>query len=146
MSIERQVYSVTTVTANRESVFQSFELGWKVVSEMRKLHEEGYVESLAYVVMPDHLHWMFQLCEKESLSQLMKRLKGRSAMAIVKATGRKGSIWQKGFHDHGIRKEEDLKTLARYIIANPLRAGLVNQIGDYPLWDAVWIVSDNSEL
>ncbi len=31
--------------------------------------------------------------------------------------------------------------VARYIIANPLRAGLVGRVGDYPLWDAVWLSS-----
>jgi len=29
--------------------------------------------------------------------------------------------------------------MARYIVANPLRAGLVERIGDYPLWDATWL-------
>ncbi len=29
--------------------------------------------------------------------------------------------------------------IARYIIANPLHAGLVKQVGDYPFWDAVWL-------
>jgi hypothetical protein len=29
--------------------------------------------------------------------------------------------------------------VARYIVANPLRAGLVEHLGDYPLWDAVWL-------
>ena len=29
--------------------------------------------------------------------------------------------------------------LARYVVANPLRAGLVEKLGDYPLWDAVWV-------
>ncbi len=29
--------------------------------------------------------------------------------------------------------------MARYVVANPLRAGLVERIGDYPLWDAIWV-------
>ena len=29
--------------------------------------------------------------------------------------------------------------VARYIVANPLRAGLVTKIGDYPFWNAVWL-------
>ncbi len=45
----------------------------------------------------------------------------------------------KTFHDRAMRKEEDLKAAARYIVANPLRAGLVERCGDYPLWDAVWL-------
>jgi hypothetical protein len=28
---------------------------------------------------------------------------------------------------------------ARYIVANPLRAGLTRRLGDYPLWDAIWL-------
>ncbi|MCF6281296.1 MAG: hypothetical protein L3J28_03650 [Candidatus Polarisedimenticolaceae bacterium] len=42
-------------------------------------------------------------------------------------------------HDRAIRKEEDLVAIARYIVANPLRAGLVKSIKDYPHWDCVWL-------
>ena len=53
--------------------------------------------------------------------------------------GRVSPVWQRGFYDHAIRREENLRNVARYIVANPLRAGLVQQIGDYPLWDAIWL-------
>lgn len=56
---------------------------------------------------------------------------------MIGSEGRK--IWQAGFHDHAVRREEDLAGIARYIVANPLRAGLVDAIGDYPLWDALWL-------
>ena len=45
----------------------------------------------------------------------------------------------RGLHDHAVRSDEDFRALARYVVANPLRAGLVSQIGDYPLWDAAWL-------
>jgi hypothetical protein len=48
-------------------------------------------------------------------------------------------IWQAGFHDRAMRKEENLQAFARYIVANPVRAGLVNRVGDYPHWDAMWL-------
>ncbi len=97
------------------------------------------VFSLAWVVMPDHLHWLIEL-GPQPLAPLMQRLKSRSAIAINGAAGRNGKrLWQKGFHDHALRNDEDLKGLARYIVANPMRAGLVRRIGDYPLWDAVWL-------
>jgi hypothetical protein len=54
-------------------------------------------------------------------------------------TGRCGPLWQTGYHDRAIRDGEDLLPFARYIVANPLRAGLVEKIGDYPLWDASWL-------
>jgi len=70
---------------------------------------------------------------KGKLSDAVKLLKGRSARAIGAA------IWQPNYYDHGLRHDEDLRKIARYIVANPLRAKLVAQIGDYPLWDAVWL-------
>jgi REP element-mobilizing transposase RayT len=105
---------------------------------MRLLHEQADLHSLAWVVMPDHLHWLVEL-GPQPLATLMQRLKSRSAIAINKVESRGGRLWQKGFHDRALRSDEDLQSVARYIVANPLRAGLVRRIGDYPLWDAVWV-------
>ena len=70
---------------------------------------------------------------------MVKRLKGISAQRINNYAGRSGSVWQKAYYDRAIRKNEDIKQLSRYIIANPLRAGLVENIGLYSHWDAKWI-------
>lgn len=88
--------------------------------------------------MPDHLHWLIAL-QQGSISDLMRRIKGRSAKRINALVGHQGKLWQDGFHDRALRREEDVLPAARYIVANPLRAGLVRKIGDYSLWDAVWL-------
>ena len=44
----------------------------------------------------------------------------------------------KGYYDHALRKEENVQNIARYIVANPLRADLVKNVGDYPYWYAKW--------
>ena len=93
---------------------------------------------MAWVVMPDHLHWLFQLKEG-TLARTIGSTKSRSALAINRATNNQGALWQSGYHDRAVRDGEDLRNIARYIVANPLRAGLVNNIGDYPLWDASWL-------
>jgi putative transposase len=51
----------------------------------------------------------------------------------------KARYGKKAFYDHAVRKDEDVQGIARYIVANPLRAGLVKHIGYYPLWDAIWL-------
>ena len=89
--------------------------------------------------MPDHVHWLFQLGEAGTLSSVVKGFKARSAQRVNGYLDRQGALWQKGFYDHAVRKEEDIRGIARYIVANPLRAGLVENIGDYPLWDAIWL-------
>lgn len=69
----------------------------------------------------------------------MQSLKGRSAFAINKAYGAKTLMWQKGYHDRGVRAEEDLMEMARYVIDNPIRARLVRHLEDYPLWGCEWM-------
>jgi REP element-mobilizing transposase RayT len=133
-----QIYLLTTVTQNRHPLFNDWRLGRLVVSELKHAEEQSLVQSLAWVVMPDHLHWLIEL-KQNSLSRVMQQVKARSAIAINKATQSQNRVWQRGYHDTSLRTEDDLKKLARYIIANPLRAGLVKRIGDYPLWDAIWL-------
>lgn len=131
-------YLLTTVTHHRLPLFNDLRNGRLLVHEMRRCEQEGLVDSLAWVVMPDHLHWLLTL-NSGTLGQMMKRLKARSSLALKRRQSSSGSIWQPGFHDHALHRDEDLQAAARYIVANPLRAGLVKRIGDYPLWDAIWL-------
>lgn len=133
-----RAYLLTTVTERRRPVFGDWRTGRLLVAELRAEHETGRVESLAWVVMPDHLHWLTILRE-ETLDTLMRRVKSRSAIAINRVLGDSRPLWQKAYHDHAVRAEEGLRAMARYVVANPLRAGLADRLGDYPLWDAVWL-------
>lgn len=134
-----RVYHITVCTENRQPWFRDFACGRVVVNQMYQIHQQQMLSSLAWVLMPDHLHWLLQLGQKQTLSHVIKLFKGRSAAAVNQHLQRQGSLWQRGFHDHALRRDEDQQQVARYIIANPLRAGLVEKIGDYPLWDAIWL-------
>jgi REP element-mobilizing transposase RayT len=51
----------------------------------------------------------------------------------------KGGIWQISFYDHFLRKDEDLRQVANYIVENPVRKGLVDNWRDYELCGSlVW--------
>jgi len=137
-SADNQIYLLTTVTHNREPIFNDVIIGRIVVKTMKNLHDENRISSLAFVIMPDHIHWLLQL-HTEKLDSIMQALKGASANKINHHLKRHGKCWQSGYHDHTIRKEEDLTAVARYIVANPLRAGIVTSIRNYSLWDAIWL-------
>jgi len=132
-----RIYLITCVTHQREPVFAQWNCGRLLARVLMK--ENDRAKTLAYVVMPDHLHWLMQLDDDIALGPLMRTVKGVSSWRINKALNRSGRLWQPGYHDHALCKEDDLVTAARYLVANPLRAGLVKRIGDYPLWDAVWL-------
>ena len=127
-----QVYLVTAVTRDRLPFFDDFYMARMLIGIMREDQARGSHQTLAFVVMPDHLHWLLQL-KQGSLSHLVGRVKSLTGNRI----GR--SVWQDGFHDRALRREEDLPAVARYIVANPVRAGLVERVGQYPHWDAVWL-------
>ena len=75
--------------------------------------------------------------ERWSLSTVVKTLKARSALSINRHLCQHGSLWQRAYYDRAARKDEDIRQIARYIVASPLRAGLVRDIGDYPHWDCI---------
>ena len=136
VSLENQIYLVTFVTLERKHRFKNLFCARLMVSTLRNCRQ---VETLAFVIMPDHVHWMLQLQGNADLSSIVQLVKSVSAHALNRQLERRGSIWQKGFHDHALRREEDIRDVARYIIANPIRAGLVKAVRDYSHWDAVWV-------
>lgn len=137
-SAKGQIYLVTTVTHKRRPHWLDFHAARILVGELRRLDEARWVESLAWVVMPDHLHWLFALAGEQSLDEVIKALKARSALHLNQYRNTQGAVWQKAYHDRALRQEEDLQDVSRYVIANPVRAGLVQSVRDYPHWDCVW--------
>jgi REP element-mobilizing transposase RayT len=67
-------YLITAVVYQRRRVFSDWRLGHLLVAELRRAHEQQWVNSIAWDVMPDHFHWLVQL-EQRSLAQLMQAIK-----------------------------------------------------------------------
>ena len=128
-----QIYLVTAVTLNRQPVFADFAAARVLIGALRTTHTSGHAHTLAFVVMPDHLHWLMGLGEGAELTPVVQAVKSVTAHRLG------GRVWQRGFHDRAVRHEEDLQTMARYVVANPVRAGLVGRVGAYSHWDAVWV-------
>ena len=133
-----RIYAITAVTHCRKALFHDFFVGRLLIDELRLAEAQGLVTSLCWVVMPDHFHWLFQLGHCD-LERLLRQVKSRSAKAINQRLQRSTRVWQSGYHDRALRREDDVRDFARYIVANPLRAGLVKQLANYPLWDAVFL-------
>ena len=138
VSMPGQIYLVTTVTHGRARIFDRFAAARTLIQQLHDMDASGCTRTIAFVVMPDHLHWLMQLSGGASLSEVVRHTKGASSRKLGIQLGG-GRVWQQGFHDHAVRRDEDLKNLARYVIYNPVRAGLVSRPHDYPHWDATWL-------
>ena len=141
-----QVYLVTTVTHQRQRIFldwTSASLACSILSDERDWSD---ARLLCWVLMPDHWHGLIELGSRESLADLLRRGKGKSARAINIASGRTGPVWMPGFQDRALRREESVVEAAGYLVANPLRAGLVDRLGDYPYWDSIWLSAEDADV
>ena len=82
VSLPQQIYHLTVCTYQREPLFSQLQTGRLIVHEFKYLQETQSANSLAWVVMPDHVHWLMQLAETNSLATVLKRFKGRSTHAV----------------------------------------------------------------
>ncbi|ALS99245.1 REP-associated tyrosine transposase [Lacimicrobium alkaliphilum] len=136
-TMEGGEYLITTTTQNRFPFFTDFYLTYQAVYAWLNATPDG-CEWLCWVMMPDHFHGLLKL-HHVPLGKVVKCCKGASARRVNQCINRNGRVWQPAYHDRALRAEEDRINIARYIVANPLRAGLVRKIGDYPFWDSVWL-------
>ena len=123
-------YFLTASIAGRRRIFTNWHRAMLVLDAIRWLHAADRFMVDAAVVMPDHLHLVGQLGES-TLAKVMHTLKSYSAHGLSVA-GVETPVWQKGYHDHGLRDDEDYRARVRYVLQNPLRAGLVQRVEDYP--------------
>jgi REP element-mobilizing transposase RayT len=90
------------------------------------------------LVMPDHVHLILtpladvQRLRIFSLHEILQAIKAYSARRINEQLGRRGQVWQRESFDHVLRCSESLDAKIAYVLANPVRAGLVNLPQEYP--------------
>lgn len=132
-SNKNQIYHIAFTTSNRSPIFSDFSKARILIRILKQSDQQQSTKTLAFVIMPDHVHWLMQIAGSQSLQNIIKSVKSKTSIRLAQR------IWQAGYYDHAIRQEEDMQTIARYIVANPIRAGLVNKVSDYPHWDAIWL-------
>ena len=139
ISIAGQLYLVTFSTHRRQPLFSNPRLAMDAAREINDPRSWQRARLLAWVLRPAHWLGLIELGEGESLPHLMRAFKGNVSRRLRLQWPALGPVWARSFHDRAIRRGEDASAAARYIVLNPLRAGLVRRVGDYPFWDAVWI-------
>ena len=139
-----RIYVVTTVCNRRRPLLSDEAAAQVMVDEFLECERKARCTSMAYVVMPDHIHWMLQLLPGHELSKVVASVKGRASIRINRLNRTRGRFWQPNYYDHAVRREEDLENLAHYLTMNPVRAGLVDQAERYRYWWSAWHPRDRA--
>lgn len=90
-----------------------------------------------FCVMPNHVHVVFAPLKIEneapnSLSSIMQSLKGYTARKANQILEREGAFWHHESYDHVVRDAAEHERIVRYILNNPVKAGLVADRRDWP--------------
>ena len=81
--------------------------------------------------MPDHVHLLLEgVDERADVVEALRLWKQLTGFAWKQRRGTQ--LWQKGFHDRVLRDTDDTRAVVRYVLENPIRAGLVRGVHDYP--------------
>jgi REP element-mobilizing transposase RayT len=123
-------YLLTATAAQRRPLLTVPDHAAIVLDALRWLHDIKRFDVHAAVVMPDHFHVVGALTDL-ALAAIMHSLKSFTAHRLVEI-GFQPPVWQSGYHDRALRDEDDYITSIRYVVENPVRAGLVSRADQYP--------------
>lgn len=126
-----QVRSSHLLTEHVDALRQSF----------RQVRQERPFVIDAIVVLPDHLHTLITLPNKDSdypgrwLAIKSSFTRNLVARGVALTRNRRGeyALWQRRYWEHAIRDEEDFRALADYIHFNPVKHGWAERVRDWPL-------------
>lgn len=110
----------------------------KIIAEAIRFWEGKKLMNHAWSIMPNHVHWVFELLGKDKdsnpvyLQDILQSVKRHTANRINKDEERGGSLWQKESFDTTIRDEKHLYYAIEYTLNNPVSAGLVKDRKDWP--------------
>jgi putative transposase len=124
-------YFLTACTDSRRPIFRDAAVVESVLGHFLRFAARDGFEIIAHCFMPDHAHFLVQGTRLDAhLPRFMNSAKQHLGYGYAKATGVR--LWDKGYYDRVLRDSEATEAVARYILMNPVRAGLVKSAADYP--------------
>ncbi|MGE5243060.1 MAG: REP-associated tyrosine transposase [Betaproteobacteria bacterium] len=128
--IGSQRYFLTFCACNRRTVFTTDVIVTTMLAQISQSSIRHAFAVLAYCFMPDHLHLLLAATSDSAcLIPFAHDAKQRTGFRYRQMTGE--ALWQKGYYEHVVRDDEKTLTIARYIWANPVRAGIVREPREY---------------
>ena len=124
-----RVVALTVCTAERVRWLAEASLAEIVAAEIMRLHADHPV--IGYCLMPDHLHAMVCTGGRPPRA-IVQLLKGRTSRQVRRLRPELAP-WQTGYWDRVVRREDGLFQTLRYMLMNPVRAGLVEDWWEHPL-------------
>ena len=125
-------YHIISRGNNRESVFQDKEDFEKYLEICRRYKDQYEFKLYHWVLMNNHIHLLLETKENSSLSKIMQGINLAYTIWFNRKNGKVGHLWQDRYKSAVVERDTYLLECGRYIERNPLRAGMVNDLKEYP--------------
>ena len=107
-----------------------------IVADSIRYHAGDWFDVEAYCIMPDHVHLVLTPypdlettdCGLTKITHNIERNSAKQANALL---GRTGEFWQHESYDHFVRDAAEMERILKYVVYNPVKAGLVD---DWTKW------------
>ena len=124
-------FLLTICTRGRKPVFQETTFAPRAADLLLECADQYSFSVIVYCFMPDHVH-VLATAERDhadfrEFARVFKQTTAFHAKQELRV-----HLWQRSFHDHVLRSDESTELAAGYILANPVRKGLVEHPEQYP--------------
>lgn len=129
-------YHVINRGNGRSEVFhksQDYDAFLELLAAAKTRHR---VRILCFCLMPNHFHLVLQPADQNTLSKFMQWLLTSHVRRYHRHYQSSGHIWQGRFKSFPIQRDEHLLTVLRYVVQNPVRAGLTRSPDEWP-WSSL---------
>ena len=130
-SQEVRTFLTSSTTWERRSLLQSHGLCELLLDVIRENRSKKRLQVHEFVFMRDHVHLILTPGPLVSLEKAMQFVKGGFSYRLKKEMNFNGEVWQKGYNETRIRGANEYVKAVEYIWMNPVKAGLVQQAGEY---------------
>ena len=137
-------YFFTVITNRRQALLTDLRCRTALRHTINKVRSEMPFDIVAWVLMPDHLHTIWQLPQndedyslrwaliKQNVTRECAEWLPRQEVSASRNKRGEGGLWQRRFWEHRIRDAHDLSRHLDYIHYNPVKHGYVAKVADWP--------------
>ena len=124
------IYHVMIRGINRQNLFEDDEDRYRFIEILKECKDISGYELYAFCLMTNHVHMLLKEIG-EPLEVIFKRIGNRYVYWYNEKYQRVGHLFQDRFRSEAVEDEAYFLTVLRYIIQNPMKAGMEREPGSY---------------